>query len=165
MCIRDSLTGAAGAEHEALWNILLEALCGRGTELYRELYDSGLIGGSFAREYLTGGSFTAAIVSGESRDPRAVFEKFSEKLAALAGQGLDADAFERARRVGYGRAVAVLDSTDDAAQSLMECEFTKTTVFEMIEAYRGATCEKINALLREIRPSQLALSVIESDEK
>lgn len=69
---KESVTGAGRitTEKDAATDVLLEALAGDASPLFRRLLDAGLINeSSFGYEYFEGDGYASVIFSGDSRDP------------------------------------------------------------------------------------------------
>ena len=75
--------------------ILLEILCGESSTLYRQLYDSGLINGTFEYEVLAGRDYLCCMYGGESRDPKKVRDAICGEVRRLMAEGIDPEAFRR----------------------------------------------------------------------
>ena len=69
--------------------MLLDIITGETTELYRQLYNDGLINGSIYGETMAGRDYLCSMVSGESRDPDAVFARLTDGVAR-PGRGVQA---------------------------------------------------------------------------
>lgn len=91
-----------------LGDLCLRLLCGPTSPLYTRLFAQRLITRNFETEYTVFPEGAAAILGGESRDPRALREAIEEEVQAYAA-ALDSGYFERTRRALYGSWLRVLD--------------------------------------------------------
>lgn len=142
--------GHEGAVREALTEILLEAVFGDSSPLYRRLYDKGLINSDFSTEYFSGRSFASVIIGGTSHDPETVEKEVLREVENLKKLGLPKEAFESAKRAVYGRYTSLYDSVENVANSLAGCRFQNVKPFDTIEAAANAdynsAAERFNAL-------------------
>ncbi len=152
---RENLLGQAVAE------IVQDVLIGDGSRLYRRLYDEGLINATFDSEVLSGPDYFACLFSGESHDPRAVFERILEGVRELRESGIDPEDFERARRAAYGRYVSFYGGIESMASILVHSKFAGFSAYELLETVADLTLEDAERCLREnFDPERAALSVI-----
>ena len=144
-----------------LTNLLLEAVAGRSSALYRQLLDQQLINSGFSTEYLYGFGYAVCTFLGESAEPHRAAEEIRKAVAEIRKTGISPEAFERARRKMYGWYVMRFNDTDDVAYDLVETYFMGTDLFERARLCRELTLEDANARLREILDDETAaLSVV-----
>ena len=99
--------------------ILLELMASDASPLFRRLLDAGLINeSSFGYEYFEGPGYASVIFSGESKDPDRVAEEIRAETERLRRDGIDPEAFQRAKKALYGRNIAALNSVDNIANSM-----------------------------------------------
>ncbi|MFT9077033.1 EF-P 5-aminopentanol modification-associated protein YfmH [Ethanoligenens sp.] len=154
-------SGKDAADKEAVTSILLEILCGTASPFYRKLYDAGLINSSFGTESFTGRSFSTVLLGGESRDPDAVAEAVYAEIDRLKRDGIDKEAFVRAKKYTYGRLVSHYDHVDGVANAMAGLRFLGMGPFDMVEAVAQVTEEDVkNRLETVLRQENAALSVI-----
>ena len=149
-------------EKEALCTeILLDAIAGRSSALYKRLLDEGLINTGFGTQYFYGFGYANCEFSGESADPQRAAAEIRRAVAEIRKTGISREAFERARRKHYGRIVMRFNNTDDVAYDLVETYFMGTDPFAQARLCRELTLEDANARLAEILDDDTAaLSVI-----
>lgn len=142
-------------------NVLLDAIAGRSSALYRELLDRQLINTGFGTEYFYGFGYANCTFSGESADPERAAEEIRKAVAAVRKTGISREAFERARRKMYGRHVMGYNDVQDVAYDLAETYFAGTDLFERACICREMTLDDVNARLPEILDDDAcALSVV-----
>ncbi len=154
-------TPTRSAKEAMCTNILLNAIAGRSSALYKHLLDEGLINNSFDASYFHGFGYANCEFTGESSDPERAAEEIRKAVAAFKQTGVDRDAFERARRKHYGRKVMSFNDVDSAAHALAESFFAGDDLFESARACREITLEDVNARLADIlNDDSAALSVV-----
>lgn len=78
--------------------MLLDIVTGETTELYRQLYNDGLINGSIYGETMAGRDYLCSMVSGESRDPDEVYRRVCSAFEQVQQNGIDPEAFQRVKK-------------------------------------------------------------------
>ena len=142
-------------------SILLDAIAGRSSELYKKLLEEGLINTGFGSQYFYGFGYANCEFSGESADPFRAAEEIRKAIAEIRKTGVSAAAFERARRKRYGRTVMNFNDVDTVAQELAESYFAGSDLFATARICRELTLEDVNARLADILDDDTAaLSVI-----
>ena len=147
-------------EDEIASQIMLEAVTGKSSPLFKKLLDAELVDMGFGSELFNGFGFSCVMLGGTSKDPEAAAAIIKEEFARLNKQGIEAAAFERAKRKFYGRMVMSYNDIDDTANLLMNLYFNGYEPFAEIEACKSVTLEKAQARLAKIKDEYSALSVI-----
>ncbi len=149
------------AKQSLATTILLDAIAGRSSALYKKLLEEGLINTGFSPQYFYGFGYANCEFSGESADPYRAAEEIRKAVADIRKTGIDAEAFERARRKRYGRTVMNYNDVDAVAHEMAESYFAGADLFETARICRELTLDDVNARLGEILDdSTAALSVI-----
>ena len=142
-----------------------EALLGRSSALYAELYEKGLINKSFSWGYedYPGCAFLAA--GGESRNPRAVRDAVLSAAARMGEQGIDEGLWNRLKKAAYGSRVRSLNSFETICIELAQGHFAGTEYFTFPEVYDQLRKEDVEACLRRWAvPERAALSIVRPKE-
>ena len=130
------------------------------SELYSELYENGDIGGYGASWYVEGGHSYLNIY-GDSDDPEAVFKKFTDYVERCVREGISEEAFVRARRVLYARAVRSFESTSDIAEELFSGFISDGDIFDMTDAIYKVEKSELDSIVRDVfRPERYAMCVV-----
>lgn len=132
-----------------LCNMAEELLMGETSELYKTLYDGGLINSAFYFETFSGDGFFVPIFGGESRDPEKVREMLNDEIKRRMIEGFDPESFEIAKKHYYGSLIKGLGSPESIASGLINAGLRGTgDAFSVIEAVVGASLEDVNACLK-----------------
>ena len=151
---------------QPLMEVLMEAIIGEATPLYRKLYDSGLINASFDDEVLSGESYFATIISGESKDPDQLYNELCNEINRIRKEGLGSDNFQRAKKACYGRYIGMYSNTESVASLSMSGEFAGCNAFTLLEVFESITEQQLTETLMEnINPEFSCLSVVCSPEE
>lgn len=158
--------GPAGTAKENMVNqtimeVLVEAIVGEATPLYRKLYDLGLINATFGDEVLAGESYFTTIFAGESKDPDQIYKLLLEGIEEFRQKGISEENFERAKRACYGRYIGMYGNVESMASIMMMSEFASMSAYHMLEVFLDMDCQQVNELLHShLDPQFAALSVV-----
>ena len=143
-------------------DILLELMASDASPLFRRLLDAGLINeSSFGYEYFEGPGYASVIFSGESKDPDRVAEEIRAETERLRRDGIDPEAFQRAKKALYGRNIAALNSVDNIANSMAVFAFAGRELYSYIDELANAKLDSVQKRLEEaLDPAYSALSVV-----
>ena len=148
-------------KEELLGNIILEAIAGNTSDLYKDLIDKELINPTFSTEYFTGYGYSSMIFSGESRDPRETSSIIKEKIREIKNNGISKEDFERARKKLYGREIMSYNDVDELANNLIAASFMGEGLFDEFEMLKNLKCEDADEFLTKILKEEYSsLSVI-----
>lgn len=141
--------------------LALEAVFGKTTPLYWELYEDGTVTEQFQFEVEWFPRASHALVAGETNRP----EKFERRLRAALedarDRGLDPDTWERVRRQAVGRFYGWLDTPEHLAHGFISLRFLGMEFYRIPEALEAVTREEAEAWLREVvKPAQWVVSAV-----
>ncbi|MBE6903704.1 MAG: insulinase family protein [Ruminococcaceae bacterium] len=143
-------------DRAALTDILLELIIGKASPLYKDLYQKGLIGLDFSKEYMYSKSYGIAVFGGESDNPKAVYDSFFEYCSELIKNFPEKD-FERCKKAVYGNRIQLLNEVEGLGNEAVSAFFTGTDVFELLNAYRRVTPEMALERLKSFFDEQYAV--------
>ncbi|MBQ7956660.1 MAG: insulinase family protein [Clostridia bacterium] len=148
-------------KEELLGNIILEAIAGNTSDLYKDLIDKELINPTFSTEYFTGYGYSSMIFSGESRDPKETASIIKAKIREIKEHGINKEDFERARKKLYGREIMSYNDVDELANNLIAASFMGEGLFDEFEMLKTLGSEDADEFLTKILNEEYsALSVI-----
>ncbi|MBQ4153065.1 MAG: insulinase family protein [Oscillospiraceae bacterium] len=154
--------GLALLKAELETEILLKVIAGSGSQLYRRLYDSGLINDAFGTEVHSGRGYFSGIFAGESKDPRKVYEEIVKEIVYFRENGLPEEDIERVKRAMYGRSIRGLNDVEDVANLLVSTYFEGVGVFDAVHLIAAVTPEDIAArFASSFDPERSAISIVE----
>ena len=143
------------------YELILAAMAGKGSELYKSLYEEGLINDTFGKEVFCGRGYLANIFAGESRNPRLVMEKISQEAEQFRKTGLDEATFERVRKMLYGSAVMTFNDVDTVANELVSAYFSGHSIYDTLDIIAGLSREEVNELLSSsFHKDRLSISIV-----
>ena len=153
--------GYEAVKQEAIGDLAAEALFGESSRLYLELYEQGLIDGSFGGGFETVDGMAMLCAGGDSEDPEAVRDAITARAAQLVAEGLPEEDFLRMKRSALGRRIKGLDSFDSTCFRLCAYHFSDFEYFRFPGIYREVTRQDvIDFLARVVTKERCAMAVI-----
>lgn len=147
------------------YSLILDAVAGKGSELFRRLYEDRLVDDDFGTEVFSGRGYFATIFAGESRDPRRVMEEIRREIGKFRDAGLDPETFERVRRSMYGTTVQMFNDVELVANELVNSYFSHRGIYDALDVIASVTLQDVNRILQDsFREDTMAISIVESAE-
>lgn len=157
---QDCHTPYRSLEERIAMYTLLEAAAGESSPLYHDLMTQGLISPGFGSEYFTGPGYASVFLAGESTDPHRAAQVIRAALTAMRKNGIDPEAFRRAKKLLYGREIMGYNDVDGLANSLIDAHLNGESIFDRAEGYRNVTIEQVNRAAQVLDEEYSALSVV-----
>ena len=129
--------------------MILDLVTGETTELYRQLYNDGLINSGIVGETMPGRDYLCSMISGESKDPDQVYERICRAFEKAAVEGVDDEAFERVKKSTYGRYLGLFAKPDALASAMTNCYFAGIDMYDLVELVANSSKEELEKRLRE----------------
>ena len=162
--------GTAGSYKEnilaqVVGEIANDLIIGESTDIYRELYDSGLINTTFDSEVMAGPNYLLSLFSGESHDADEVFKRICEVIEKLQIDGIEEKNFDRAKKAAYGRYIGIYGNVESMAGMMSLAGLAGFSAYSPLEELESLTINDVQAYIRSnCDTSKAALSVISSLE-
>lgn len=105
IAFKETETGVEGEEllkREIETDILLEVLFGNSSDAYNEMYEKGIIDGSFEVDSEFEKEYGFTLIGGESKFPEKVYEKVLSVIRDARTAGIDEKAVRRAKKLLIG---------------------------------------------------------------
>lgn len=134
---------------QCVMDILNNVLFSRSSPFRDSLYESGLIS-SLSYGFTHCLEVSHNILSGESSDPEAVYEKYCAYIEQMQKDGIDPEAFERCKRVLYANCVASFDDASEICHNMMDTILDGEAPFDEPHIIASLTVEDANAVLRSL---------------
>ena len=152
-------------KRRAAMQLITETLFGYSSEFAIDVYESGLIDELDADYSTVGEAGSFFLFGGESDDVDTAISKFKEYMESVKKNGLDAESFERARKLKYASFVRSFESTGIAETFAMSL-IKDADWFDTGDIIAEITLDEANALVRELFDEKYyAVSVINPIEK
>lgn len=146
-------------------DILLDMIAGDYTQLYKDLYESGLINASFSADAASGRGYAYCSFDGESKDPKKVRDKIIAEIERLKQTGLDKDLFEIAKKAAWGKYVGRYGNVTGVAGLVLSSYFSDLEVFEVLDIIQNVKIDELEEILRrDLDPEKTVLSIVNPKE-
>lgn len=143
--------------------ILMNLILGRSSELYRKLYDEGIISGQPSLDYEFGQTYAHALITGQSTDPEKIYQEFKEKVQQLKEQGINELEFERIKKLIYGGYVKEYNDIQDISRMFLADYFKGINSFDYLEEIESINIKYLSQILTDIfKEEKMILSVVRS---
>ena len=143
--------------------ILLNLLIGRSSNLYKKLYNDGIINSQPSLDYEYGKNYAHILITGQTINPEEVYNQFKTEVNSMKKDGIYEDDFERIKKMIYGGYVKEYnDDTDIARMFLSDC-FKGINSFDYLEEIETINVEFLNQLLKDIfKEENMVLSIVKN---
>ena len=143
--------------------IILNMILGKSSDLYKDLYNSGSLLSEPDFDYEFSKQYAHVLISGQSKNPQIVYDKFKSEVQKFKENGLNEEHFERIKRKIYGDYVTEYNSVGDIARMFLSDSFKGINAFDYIEKYNTVTKEYAEQILSTVfDENNMVLSVVKS---
>ena len=141
--------------------ILLNMILGRSSNLYKELYDKGIIFAQPSLEYEFTEGYAHILITGRATEPQEVFEKLKKEIKQLMENGLNEDEFNRIKKMIYGGYVREYNDVAEIARMFLADFFKGINSFDYIEEINTVNVQYGEQVLKEtFDEKQMVLSIV-----
>ena len=153
--------GEDAIRQEFIADLACEALLGESSQLYLQLYEEGIIDGSFGGGFETSDGCAMLTCGGDSFYPEQILPRVVEAAQKLVVEGISEADLLRMKRSALGRRIRDLDSFDSTCFRLCAYHMSGYDYFRFPELYGSITSQQLQDFLaRVIQPQRSCLSVI-----
>ena len=143
--------------------ILMNLILGRSSDLYRKLYNEGILSGQPSLDYEFGQTYAHVLITGQSTDPEKVYNEFKIKVKQLKEQGVNEQNFERIKKLIYGGYVKEYNDIQDISRMFLADYFKGINSFDYLEEIEGINIKYLSQILTDIfKEEKMILSVVRS---
>lgn len=130
--------------------IILNMILGKSSELYKKLYEEGLLITEPELEYEFSKEYAHIAISSQSNDPEKIMEELKKEIQNLKEAGLKEEHFERIKKKIYGNYITEYNDISGIARMLMSDYFKGINSFDYIENHKQITKEYAEKILKEV---------------
>lgn len=123
--------------------ILLEMIFGKGSVLYNDLYNEGLINQSFSCEFAPQKDYSYIEIDGQSVNPKAVYDRVNAYIKKLKKEGLSEADFERIKKVIWGDYIRSFNDIEGYSNTFITMSLLDINYFDYFEEYQKITFSDI----------------------
>lgn len=145
--------------------ILLNMIIGKSSDLYKKMYNQGLLLEEPSIDYEFSEEYAHIVISGQSNDSEEVYKMFKEEIENYKNNELNIDHFERIKKKIYGDYVVEYNSVSEIARMFLTEHMKKISSFDYIEQYKVITKEYVEQVLKEIfNDEYMALAIVKEKD-
>lgn len=157
--IKDS--GKTDAKKHIAMEILLNLIIGRSSNLYKELYNEGIIYAQPSLDYEFTKIYSHVLITGQSNEPEKVFGKFKQEVSRLKTEGIKEDDFERMKKMIYGGYVKEYNDVTDIVRMFLADYFKGINSFDYLEEIKGVTVQYLEQMLKDVfKEDKMIISIV-----
>ena len=129
--------------------ILMNMFIGKSSNLYKKLYNDGILMSNPDLDYEFTDNYAHALISGQSKYPEKVKEELLKEIQKQKDT-FDEECFERIKKKIYGDYVVEYNNISDISRMLLSDYFKGIESFDYIEQYSTVTSKYTKQILEEI---------------
>ncbi len=143
--------------------ILLNLIIGRSSDLYKELYNEGVIYAQPSLEYEFTNIYAHILITGQSNEPDKVYQKLKEQVNKYKSEGINAQDVERMKKMIYGGYVKEYNDVADIARMFLADHFKGIDSFDYLEEMKGITVEYLEQVLKDVfKEEKMVISIVKN---
>lgn len=159
--IKDNSNNQTVKTHIAV-EIILNMLIGQSSDLYKELYDKGLLLSEPELDYEFSKQYSHILIGGQSKNPNKIFELLNDKISEFINNGICLEDFERIKKKIYGQYVTEYNSVSNIARMFLNDNFRNVNSFDYINECPNIDLEFTKKILSEIfKNENIVISIVE----
>ena len=141
--------------------ILLNLIFGESSDLYKKLYNDGVIMSNPSMDYEFSRGYAFVLLSGQSKDPKKVYEEFKKAVKTIKEKGIVEGDFNRIKKTIYGDYIKEYNDVTDIARMFLADYFKGIDSFDYIEQIGSVNKDYTEQVLNEVfAENKMVLSVI-----
>ena len=143
--------------------ILLNLIIGRSSNLYKKLYNDGIISFQPALQYEFGKTYAHILITGQAEDTNCVYEEFKSEVKKLKQDGINADDFQRLKKMIYGGYIREYDDVADVSKMFLSDYFKGIDSFDYLNEIESINVEYLIQILNEVfKEEKMVLSTVKN---
>ncbi len=130
--------------------ILLNLIIGKSSNLYKKLYEEGILMQEADMSYEFSDSYAHLMIGGQSQEPEKVQSYLNQEIEKMKKEGINQEDFERIKRMLYGEYIQEYNEVGSIARMFLADYFKGINSFEYIEEIEQLTKEYVEQMLKEV---------------
>ncbi|MBP3597652.1 MAG: insulinase family protein [Clostridia bacterium] len=141
--------------------ILLNIIIGKSSNLYKRLYEDGLIFSEFGFDYEFARNYAHVYIQGQSADIQKVITEMKNEFDYFINQGIKDSDFNRVKRKLYGEFVKSYNDVSSIGNSFIGKYFKGINLFDYLEEFESLNKEYVEEVLRNVfKEEKKVISII-----
>ena len=165
--IKDSIKGNNEIVEETIIKrhiaieIILNLIIGKSSKLYKKLYEQGLLMEEPYLDYEFDKTYRHITITGKSTNPKKILKNIQEEILNLKNNGIDETAFQRIKKMLYGRTVKEFTDVSDICRMFLNDYFKGINSFNYLENYKQISSSYTMQILEEVfKEEKTVISII-----
>lgn len=162
---KDDNVGIKGKEllrKEVVTEILLDMIFKRGSEIFDELYMSGLINDNFGCGFTSQIDYGFTLIGGESENPVKVKDVILEYINKYHKEGLCEKDFNRVKKKKMGQFIKYFDSVQFIANNFIAYKFKGINLLDYMEVIKEVEFKEVEERLKKhLKEEYCVISIVE----
>ena len=144
-------------------DVLLNLIIGESSNLYQELYKSGVILNMPSFEYEFTDEYAHILISGISRNPDIFFEMFNKEIDVFLNNGINEQDFERVKKMIYGEYIKEYNDVSNIARMFLTDFMKGINSFDYLEEIAILDIEYVKQILIDnFKKEKMVFSVVKT---
>ena len=141
--------------------ILLNLLIGRSSDLYKKLYNEGIISSQPSLEYEFSKTYAHVLITGQSNNPEKVYDELKKEIQEFKNKGINEKDFDRIKKMIYGGYVKEYNDVADISRMFLSDYFKGVNSFDYLEEIQGLNVEYLNQVLNDVfKEEKMLISIV-----
>ena len=146
--------------------ILSNIIFGSSSDLYKKLYEEGLILSEFEFDFEYARDYAHFIIQGSSDNPEKVISEIKNELDFFLNQGIKEEDFIRIKKKVYGDLVKTYNDVQSIGNAVVSNYFKNINIFDFFEEFDSLSKEYVEEILREVfDENKKVISIVETKDK
>lgn len=162
---KDDNVGIKGKEllrKEVVTEILLDMIFKRGSEVFDELYMSGLINDNFGCGFTSQVDYAFTLVGGESESPMKVKDVILKYITKYQKEGLCEEDFNRIKKKKIGQFIKYFDSVNFIANNFIAYKFKDINLLDYLDVIKEVEFKEVEERLKNhLKEEYCVISIVE----
>ena len=143
--------------------ILLNVIIGRSSNLYKSLYQEGVLYAQPSLEYEFSKNYAHILITGQANDPEKVFNMFKQEIKNFQENGLNKEDCERMKKMIYGGYIKEYNDPEDISRMFLADYFKGINSFDYLEEMEGINVEYLEQVLKDVfKEDKMVLSIVKN---
>ena len=143
--------------------ILSNIIFGSSSDLYKKLYEEGLILSEFEFDFEYGRDYSHFIIQGSSDNPEKVISEIKNELDFFLNQGIKEEDFIRIKKKVYGDLVKTYNDVQSIGNAVISNYFKNINIFDFFEEFDSLSKEYTEQILKEVFiENKKVISIVET---
>ena len=142
--------------------ILLNVLMGKSSNLYKKLYEEGLLLAPLDLDFEFTDDYAHILIGASSKNPEKVQKYINEEIQSAMENGINEADFDRIKKTIYGDYVREYNEVGDIARMFLADYFKGINSFDYLENYNQITKQYVEQVLKDnLKQEKQVISIIE----